>query len=105
MRRQIFARYDHQRQWIIEEILSSLVKMSSGNNAQTRFQYVPVRLSTLAEGTPQAAQRDFYQYHECSPTTANSSFELLRHSKGAQASLIDSGDGDVRTESRSSGYR
>ena len=34
---QIFAKYEDQRQWIIEEILSALGKISTHNNVQSRF--------------------------------------------------------------------
>ncbi|CAD6587723.1 MAG: Sister chromatid cohesion protein 2 [Tremellales sp. Tagirdzhanova-0007] len=35
--RGIFAKYEDQRQWIIEEILSALGKISTHNNVQSRF--------------------------------------------------------------------
>jgi len=35
---QTFARYDAQRQWIIEEILSSIVKIPAEAGTRMRFQ-------------------------------------------------------------------
>ena len=37
---QTFARYEAQRQWIIEEILSSIVKIPDQSGPRMRFQYV-----------------------------------------------------------------
>jgi cohesin loading factor subunit SCC2 len=39
---QTFAKYEEQRQWIIEEILSSLVKLPD-QSVQARYQYVKSR--------------------------------------------------------------
>ena len=37
---QVFARYEDQRQWIIEEILTSMGRAADTNNSVTRFQYM-----------------------------------------------------------------
>lgn len=68
---QIFARYEEQRQWIIEEILGSLGKSLEQGSAQTRYQYVNCDLLVL---TTKTARRRFDKHSERSPPPADTSF-------------------------------
>jgi hypothetical protein len=39
---QIFGRYESQRTWVIQEILTSLVKLPDTKKTQKQFKFVPL---------------------------------------------------------------
>lgn len=46
---QIFANHEDQRSWIIEEILSSLIKLSDSKQKAGQFRYVAIRSRPLVD--------------------------------------------------------